>query len=535
MPAKEIKFGDDARAAMLSGVTKLTDALRVTLGPRGRTVALQKKFGNPTVIDDGITIAKEVELSDRFENMGAALVREVSSKTNDEAGDGTTTAAILAQAIFQEGMRSITAGVNSTALNRGIAKGVKAVVENLKKQSRKLKGESDAVQVATVSSKSQEIGELVGSILTKVGKDGIVTVEEGKSTDTTVEHVEGLRFDKGFISPYFITNPERMEAEFEEPVILLYEKKISSVADFLPLLEKLVQGGHPIAIIAEDVESEALAMLVLNRLRGALKGVAIKAPGFGERRKAMLEDIAVLTGGTLISEDLGMKLENATLDMLGTCARIVVTRDHTTIVDGAGEKDAIQGRLNQIKNQIETTDSSYDKEKLTERYAKLSGGVAVIKVGAPTETAMKEKKAKVEDALSATRAAMEEGVVPGGGVALLRATSALDGLGLEGDEAVGAQILRRALEAPLKAIAENAGAQGSVVAAQVRSKNGANGFDAMTMEFKDMNAAGIIDPTKVVRLCVENASSIAGLLLTTEAIVAEPGDEEDEPHTPPPY
>ncbi|MGI8924089.1 MAG: chaperonin GroEL [Fimbriimonadales bacterium] len=530
MPAKEIQFGDEARASIHAGISKLADAVRVTLGPRGRTVALQKKFGTPTIIDDGVIIAKDIELEDRFENVGAALVREVSSKTNDEAGDGTTTAVVLAHAIYEEGIRSISAGINAIAVNRGIAKAVDAVVGELRKQSRVLKDEEGAVQVATVSSKNPEVGKLVGSVLMKVGLDGVVTVEEGKSLETTVESVDGLRFDKGYVSPYFVTDPAKMEAVFEDPLILFHEKKISSVADLLPLLEKLVQLGKPVVLIAEDVESEALAMMVLNRLRGGFKGAAVKAPGFGERRKAMLEDMAILTGGQLVSEDLGVKLENVETDMLGTCSRIIITKEHTTIVGGGGAKGAITGRINQLRQQIVTTDSKYDKEKLSERVAKLSGGVAVIKVGAPTETEMKEKKTKVEDALSATRAAMEEGVVPGGGIALLRSAAALDKLKAEGDEAVGIRIVTKALEAPVRAIADNAGVEGSVIAVKSKNEKGARGFDAVALEFKDLSAAGIIDPTKVVRLCIENAASIAGLLLTTEAVVAEAEEEEDQGH-----
>jgi chaperonin GroEL len=530
MAAKDIQFGDDARASILKGITKLTEAVGVTLGPRGRTVALQKKFGNPTVIDDGVTIAKDIELEDRFENAGAALVREVSSRTNDEVGDGTTTAVVLAHAIFEEGVRSITSGVNATAVNRGIAKAVDAVVSALKSQSESLKGETGAIQVATISSKDAEVGKMVGSVLTELGLDGIVTVEEGKSLETTVEQVEGMRFDKGYISPYFITDASRMEAVYEDPIILLHEKKISSVADFLPLLERLVQTGRPIIVIAEDVESESLAMLVLNRLRGGFRGAAIKAPGFGERRKAMLEDIAILTGGQAITEDLGMKLENVDVSMLGTSSRIIITKDHTTIVGGGGDKKAIAGRLDQLRAQVKTSDSKYDREKLTERIAKLSGGVAVIKVGAPTETAMKERKAKMEDALSATRAAMEEGVVPGGGVALLRAASTLSKVAANADEAVGIRIVEKALEAPIRLIAQNAGVDGRVVVAKTKMTKGSNGFDASSLEYRDLSAAGIVDPTKVVRLCIENAASIAGLLLMTEALVAEVAEEEDQGH-----
>jgi chaperonin GroEL len=535
MPAKDLRFGEEARALLLDGVAGLADAVRCTLGPRGRTVALQKRFGNPTVIDDGVTIAKEVEFADRFVNLGAALVREVGSKTNDAAGDGTTTAILLTHAIFAEGIRSVAAGVNVTALQRGIQRAVRAVVKDIASQSSKLAGEAGAIQVATVSSKDTAIGEMVGKVLTKIGLQGIATVEEGKSLDTTVEHVDGLRFDKGYISPYFVTDPAAMETVYEDALLLLHEKKISSVPDMLPFLERAIQTGRPVVLIAEDVESEALAMLVLNRLRSGLRIAAVKAPGFGERRKAMLEDIAILTGGQLISEDLGMKLENVPIESLGSCTKIVITKDHTTIIGGRGAKAAIAGRIASIQQQIETTDSTYDKEKLSERLAKLSGGVSVIKVGAATETAMKERKAKVEDALSATRAAMEEGVVAGGGVALLRAAQAIEKLDLSEEEKTGASIVARALEAPVRTIAENAGVDGRVTATKVRAGKGAFGFDASKLDFSDLSKAGIVDPAKVVRLSLENAASVAALMLTTEAVVAEPGEEEDEPHTPPPF
>jgi chaperonin GroEL len=535
MAKKEILYGDAARRALFAGASKLADSVRPTLGPRGRVVGLSKKFGAPLLVDDGVTIAKDVELESTFENMGAALVREASSKTNDQAGDGTTTAIILAHALLEEGLRTISAGVNVAALQRGIDAAVDAVVAEISKCSRKLKGASDAVQVATISCKDDKVGKLVGETLHKVGLQGVVTVEEGKSLDTTVDTVEGLRFDKGYMSPYFVTDVARMEAVLEDPLILFFEKKISSVADFLPFLESAARTGRPIVVVAEDIENEALALLVLNRLRGGLKVAACKAPGFGERRKAMLEDMAILTGATVVSEELGMKLENVTVDLLGRADKVIVTKDHTTIVGGAGPKSAITGRIKQIETAIAKSDSKYDKEKLAERLAALSGGVAVIKVGAATETAMKERKAKVEDALAATRAAMEEGVVVGGGVTLLRAAEAVRRLKLDEDEAVGASILARAMEAPLRSIANNSGAEGRVVVEKVKAAKGSNGFDAGTLEYKDLEKAGVIDPAKVVRLTVQNAASIAGMILTTEAAVGEPGDDEDEPHTPPAY
>ncbi|MCW5946729.1 MAG: chaperonin GroEL [Fimbriimonadales bacterium] len=534
MAAKSLKYGMDARAAIQSGVNKMADALRVTLGPRGRTVGIDKKFGGPTLVDDGVTIAKEIELEDRFENMGALLIREVSSRTNDQAGDGTTTSAILAQAILNEGMRSVTSGSNPIALKRGIDKAADAVVEELKKQSRKLKGVEDAIKVATISSKNDDIGQKVGEAVYKVGLDGVVTVEEGKSMETIVEEVEGLRFDKGYISPYFVTNATSMEVVYEDPLILFYEKKISNVPDLLPFLEKAAQTGRPVIIIAEDVESEPLAMLVLNRIRGGFRCAAIKAPGFGDRRKAMLEDMAILTGGKVVSEELGMTLENVAMDMLGSCQRIVVTREHTTIVGGKGKKSDIDGRIKQIKQQIEKATSNYDKEKLSERLAKLVGGVTVIKVGAVTESEMKERKERITDALNATRAALEEGIVSGGGLALLRASNAIDKVNLHGDEAIGATILKRALAAPLRTIADNSGVEGSAIVERVRKQSGTVGFDAGQLKIHDLMAAGIIDPTKVVRLCLQNAASIAGLLLTTEAAVADV-QEDDVPHTPPAY
>lgn len=525
MAAKELKFSDDARRAIEIGIDKLANTVKVTLGPRGRNVVLEKKFGSPTVINDGVTIAKEIEVEDRFENMGAQLIREVSSKTNDLAGDGTTTATVLAQAIFKEGSRNVAAGSNATQIRLGIDKAVDAIVAELAKMSVTVES---TVNVAKISANDVELGELVASVIDKVGKDGVVTVEEAKSMETTIEHVDGMQFDKGYLSPYFITDPARMEATFEDPYILFYEKKISNVQDFLPLLEKVVRMGRPFVVIAEDVESEVLAMLVLNRLRGNLQLAAVKAPGFGDRRKAMLEDMAILCGGQFVSEDLGFKLDSVTPEMLGSCRKMVITKESTTIVDGKGEANLIEGRKKQILQQIETTDSNYDKEKLQERLAKLSGGVAVIKVGAATETAMKEKKARIEDALAATRAALEEGIVPGGGTALIRAGKVLDSLNLEGDQAIGMRIIRKAIEAPLRTIAENAGAEGSVIVEQVKSTG--NGFNASTLVFEDLMAAGVVDPTKVVRTTLQNAASISGLLLTTDCAIAEIAEKEDEGH-----
>jgi chaperonin GroEL len=530
MSAKEIKYTDDARKLLEIGVDKLANAVKVTLGPRGRNVVLEKKFGSPTVINDGVTIAKEIEVENRFENMGAQLIREVSSKTNDTAGDGTTTATVLAQAIFKEGIRNVAAGSNATQIKTGIEKAVDALVAELAKISTPVKGEAGAIQVASISANDPELGELVGKLINKVGKDGVVTVEESRSTETITENVEGLQFDKGFLSPYFVTDATRMEAVYEEPLILFYEKKISNVQDLIPMLEKVLRLGKPFIIVAEDIENECLATLVLNRLRGNLPLAAVKAPGFGDRRKAMLEDMAILTGGQFISEDLGIKLENVTPDMLGSCDRIVITKENTTIVGGKGDKEKITGRLKQIKAQVENTDSTYDKEKLQERQAKLSGGVAVVKVGAATETALKEKKSRIEDALAATRAALEEGIVPGGGTALLKVAKVLDGIkGLSGDEAIGVRIIAKALEAPLRTIAENAGAEGSVVVEQVKREG--KGFNANTGVFEDLMKAGVVDPTKVVRQALQNAASISGLLLTTEAIVAEIPKEEDEGHS----
>ena len=529
MAAKEIKFNDDARRALEAGVDKLANAVKVTLGPRGRNVVLERKFGSPTVINDGVTIAKEIEVDDRFENMGAALIKEVSSKTNDTAGDGTTTSVVLAQAIFKEGVRNVAAGSNPTLIKAGIEKAVNSIVEGLKAISTPVQGEEDAVKVATISANDPELGKLVGELIHKVGKDGVVTVEESKGIETTFDQVEGLQFDKGYLSPYFVTDTARMEAVYEEPLILFYEKKIANVQDLVPMLEKVLRMGKPLVIIAEDLENEALATLVLNRIRASLPLAAVKAPGFGDRRKAMMEDMAVLTGGQFVSDDLGTKLENVTPEMLGTCARIVITKENTTIVGGKGDAAAIEGRKKQITNLIENTDSSYDKEKLQERLAKLSGGVAVVKVGAATETALKEKKARMEDALAATRAALEEGIVPGGGTALLLASKGLDSLNLEGDHKIGVDIVRKAIEAPLRTIAANAGVEGSVVVDAVKREG--KGFNAATLQYGDLLAQGVVDPTKVVRQALENSASISGLLLTTEAIVAEVPETEDEGHS----
>lgn len=530
MSAKELRFSDDARKMLETGVDKLANAVKVTLGPRGRNVVLEKKFGSPVVINDGVTIAKDIEVENRIENMGAQLIREVSSKTNDLAGDGTTSSVVLAQAIFKEGIRNVAAGSNATLIRAGIDKSVDAIVEELNRISKPIASREASTQVATISANDAELGELVAEVIDKVGKDGVVTVEESKSTETTYEQVDGLQFDKGYLSPYFVTDPTRMEAVFEEPMILFYEKKIGNIQDLIGILEKVLRAGRPFIIVAEDVEAECLATLVLNRLRANLPVAAVKAPGFGDRRKAMLEDMAILTGGQFISEELGIKLENVELDMLGSAGKVVITKDTTTIVSGKGSKEAIQGRLNQIKRQIETTDSNYDREKLQERQAKLSGGVAVIKVGAATETALKEKKARIEDALASTRAALEEGIVPGGGVALLQAAKALDKLKLEGDEEIGRRIVAKAIEAPIRTISENAGYEGSVVVERVRGDKAGFGFNAATLVFEDLVKAGVVDPTKVVRLTLQNAASISGLLLMTEAVVADLPEKEDEGH-----
>ena len=528
MAAKQLQFDENARHTLLRGIEKLAKAVKATLGPSGRNVILDKKFGSPTITKDGVTVAKEIELEDPYENMGAQLVREVASKTSDVAGDGTTTATILAESIYREGLRNVTAGANPTSLQRGIMKGVDAIVEELKKLSKKVSDRTEIAQVATVSANwDKTIGEIIADAMDKVGKDGTITVEEAKSIETTLEVVEGMQFDKGYLSPYFVTNAEAMEAILENAYILIYEKKISSLKDLLPLLEKVAKAGRPLLIISEDVEGEALATLVVNKLRGTLQVCAVKAPGFGDRRKAMLEDIAVLTGGRLISEDLGIKLENIKLDDMGRAKRVTVDKENTTIVEGEGKKADIQGRVAQIRRQIEETTSDYDREKLQERLAKLAGGVAVVNVGAATETEMKEKKARVEDALHATRAAVEEGIVPGGGVALLRAQKALDNMkNLEGDEKIGVQIVRRAIEEPTRQLADNAGAEGALVVEEIKKRKGNEGYDVATGEYTDLVKAGIVDPTKVTRSALQNAASIAGLLLTTEALVTEIPEKE---------
>ncbi|MBX3111614.1 MAG: chaperonin GroEL [Fimbriimonadaceae bacterium] len=521
MPAKNLIFDETARRALERGVNKVADAVKVTLGPKGRNVVLDKKWGSPTITKDGVTVAKEVELEDPYENMGAQLCKEVASKTNDVAGDGTTTATVLAQSIVNEGLRYVAAGGNPIAVKRGIDKAVEAVIDAIKKEAKPVKDKEQVEFVATIAGNDGEIGQQVSDAMDKVGKDGVITVEESKGRETTVEIVEGMQFDRGYISPYFVTDPERMETVLENPLVLIHEKKISSAQDLLPFLEKAAQARKPILIIAEDLEADALATVVLNKIRGVLQIAAVKAPGFGERRKAMLEDIAVLTKGTFISEDLGTKLENVALDMLGTAKKVVITKEDTTIIEGAGTKADVMGRIGQIKAQIETTESNYDREKLQERLAKLSGGVAVIKVGASTETELKEKKHRYEDALSATRAAVEEGIVPGGGVTLLRAAAGLEKLKAEGDELTGVNIVKRALEAPLRQIAENAGHEGSVVVEQIRNAKAGFGLNAATGEIVDLVKAGIVDPAKVTRSTIQNAASIAGLVLTTEALVVE--------------
>jgi chaperonin GroEL len=535
MAAKQLQFDESARHTLLRGVEKLAKAVKATLGPSGRNVILDKKFGSPTITKDGVTVAKEIELEDPYENMGAQLVREVASKTSDVAGDGTTTATILAESIYREGLRNVTAGANPTSLQRGIMKGVDAIVEDLKKLSKKVSDRTEIAQVATVSANwDKTIGEIIADAMDKVGKDGTITVEEAKSIETTLEVVEGMQFDKGYLSPYFVTNAEAMEAVLENAYILIYEKKISSLKDLLPLLEKVAKAGRPLLIISEDVEGEALATLVVNKLRGTLQVCAVKAPGFGDRRKAMLEDIAVLTGGRLISEDLGIKLENIKLEDLGRAKRITIDKENTTIVEGEGKKADIQGRVAQIRRQIEETTSDYDREKLQERLAKLAGGVAVINVGAATETEMKEKKARVEDALHATRAAVEEGIVPGGGVAFLRTQKALDNIkDLEADEKVGVAIVRRAVEEPTRQLADNAGREGALVVEEVKKRKGNEGYDVSADEYTDLVKAGIVDPTKVTRTALQNAASIAGLLLTTEALVTEIPEKEKTPPMPP--
>jgi chaperonin GroEL len=535
MAAKQLQFDENARHTLLRGIEKLAKAVKATLGPSGRNVILDKKFGSPTITKDGVTVAKEIELEDPYENMGAQLVREVASKTSDVAGDGTTTATILAESIYREGLRNVTAGANPTSLQRGIMKGVDAIVEELKKISKKVSDRTEIAQVATVSANwDKTIGEIIADAMDKVGKDGTITVEEAKSIETTLEVVEGMQFDKGYLSPYFVTNAEAMEAVLDNPYILIHEKKISSLKDMLPLLEKVAKAGRPLLIIAEDVEGEALATLVVNKLRGTLQVCAVKAPGFGDRRKAMLEDIAVLTGGRCITEDLGIKLENVKLEDLGRTKRATIDKENTTIVEGEGKQVDIKGRVAQIRRQIEETTSDYDREKLQERLAKLAGGVAVINVGAATETEMKEKKARVEDALHATRAAVEEGIVAGGGVALLRAQKALDNIkNLEADEKVGVAIVRRAVEEPTRQLADNAGREGALVVEEVKKRKGNEGYDVSADEYTDLVKAGIVDPTKVTRTALQNAASIAGLLLTTEALVTEIPEKEKTPPMPP--
>jgi chaperonin GroEL len=532
--AKQIIYGEQSRQAILRGVNALADAVKVTLGPKGRNVVLDKKFGSPTITKDGVTVAKEIDLKDPLENMGAQMVREVASKTSDTAGDGTTTATVLAQAIYREGAKNVVAGANPMELKRGIEKAVDVIVEEIKKMSKPVSGKMIA-QVGTISANSdEEIGNRIAEAMDKVGKDGVITVEEAKTLDTTLDVVEGMQFDRGYLSPYFVTDPERMEAILENPVILIHEKKISSMKDLLPVLEQVARMGRPLLIIAEDVEGEALATLVVNKLRGTLSAASVKAPGFGDRRKAMLEDIATLTGGRAITEDLGIKLENIKMEDLGKAKKVTIDKDNTTIVEGAGNPKDIEGRVKQLRLQIDETTSDYDREKLQERLAKLVGGVAVIKVGAATETEMKEKKARVEDAMHATKAAVEEGIVAGGGVALLRAAKALDNLKLGGDQQVGVQIIRRALEEPMRWIASNAGAEGSIVVARVReAKSPDEGFNAANDTYEDLVKAGVIDPAKVVRSALQNAASIASLLLTTEALVSEiPEDKKDAPAMP---
>jgi len=528
--SKLIHYNIEARDGLKKGVDKLANAVKVTLGPRGRNVVLEKSFGAPTVTKDGVTVAKEIELEDKVENLGAQMVREVASRTSDNAGDGTTTATVLAQSIIQSGLKNVTAGANPMDLKRGIDKAVEAVVAELKNLSRDISDRNEIAQIGTISANNDEfIGNLIADAMEKVGKDGVITVEEAKGTDTHLDTVEGMQFDRGYQSPYFVTNSEKMTTELEDPYILIYDKKISNMKDLLPILEKVIQTGKPLLIISEDVEGEALATLVVNKLRGTLKIAAVKAPGFGDRRKAMLEDIAILTGGTVISEERGYKLENATLDFLGQSARISIDKDNTTIVDGKGKEDDIKARINQIKAQIEDTTSDYDREKLQERLAKLSGGVAVLYIGAASEVEMKEKKARVEDALHATRAAVEEGIVAGGGVALLRCAHALDNLkGENPDQAVGFDIVRRALEEPLRIIAGNAGVEGSIVVQKVKEGKDAFGYNARTEVYEDLTKAGVIDPTKVTRTALENAASVAGLMLTTEAVVFEKPSKDDD-------
>jgi chaperonin GroEL len=533
--AKEIKYSQKAREAILIGVDTLADAVKVTLGPKGRNVVLDKSFGSPNITKDGVTVAKEIELEDKFENMGAQMVKEVASKTSDVAGDGTTTATVLAQSIYKEGSKLVAAGVNPMALKRGIEKAVEVAVGELRKISKPTKDQAEIAQVGTISANNDPtIGNIIAEAMNKVGKEGVITVEEAKSMETTLEIVEGMQFDRGYLSPYFVTDPEKMTVTLGEPYILLNEKKISNMKDLIPVLEQIAKMGKPLLIIAEDIEGEALATLVVNKLRGTLNCAAVKAPGFGDRRKAMLEDIAILTGGRVISEDLGLKLENITLNDLGTAKTVSIDKDNTTIVDGGGSRKDLEGRVKQIRVQIEETTSDYDREKLQERLAKLIGGVAVINVGAATETEMKEKKARVEDALNATRAAVEEGIVPGGGVALARCIKALEKTKLDGEEQSGVTLVMRALEEPVRQIANNAGSEGSVVVEKVKESKGASGFNAESGEYEDLLKAGITDPTKVTRFALQNASSVAALLLTTEAMIAEkPKEKEDMPMMPP--
>ncbi|MBT4926946.1 chaperonin GroEL [bacterium] len=532
--AKEIQYDVEARSALKNGVDKLANAVKVTLGPKGRNVVIEKKFGAPTVTKDGVTVAKEIELSDKMEDIGAQMVKEVASKTSDVAGDGTTTATVLAQALVTEGLKNVTAGANPMSIKRGIDAAAKSVVESLKSQSKDLPDSTQIANVATISSNDdREIGDKIAEAMEKVGKDGVITVEDSKTAETYLETVEGMQFDRGYLSPYFVTNSESMDAELEDPYILIHDKKISNMKDLLPLLEKVVQTGKPVMIIAEDVEGEALATLVVNKLRGTFKVLAVKAPGFGDRRKAMLEDIAVLTGATVISEEAGYKLDNASVEYLGTAKRVISDKDNTTIVDGSGSSDAITARINEIKAQIEKTTSDYDREKLQERLAKLSGGVAVINVGAATEVEMKEKKARVEDALHATRAAVEEGIIPGGGVALLRAVSALSKVKVDEDQQVGVDIVARALEAPVRQICANAGVEASIVVQNIKDKKADYGYDARNDEYVKMFEAGIIDPTKVARVAVQNAASIAGMILTTEAAITEIPEDDKMPSMPP--
>src|SRR6187401_2889230 len=531
--AKQIVYGEESRQAILRGVNQLANAVKVTLGPKGRNVVIDKKFGSPTITKDGVTVAKEIELKDSMENMGAQMVKEVASKTSDVAGDGTTTATVLAQAIFREGVKTVAAGANPMALKRGIERAVELIVEEIKKLAKPVKGDMIA-QVGTVSANGDAaIGNIIADAMKKVGKDGVITVEEAKTIETSLDVVEGMQFDRGYLSPYFVTDPDRMECVLENALILINEKKISTMKDLLPLLEQVAKMGRPLLIIAEDVEGEALATLVVNKLRGTLQAIAVKAPGFGDRRKAMLEDIAVLTGGRALTEDLGIKLENIKLEDLGKAKKVTIDKDNTTIVEGAGSQSAIEGRVKQIRTQVEETTSDYDREKLQERLAKLVGGVAVIKVGAATETEMKEKKARVEDAMHATKAAVEEGIVPGGGVALIRAGKALDSLKLEGDQKVGAEIIRKSIEEPLRWIATNAGQEGSIVVQKVKDAKGDEGYNAGSDKYENLVSAGVIDPVKVVRTALQNASSIASLLLTTEALVSEiPEEKKDAPAMP---